>query len=124
MNRLLTYLACPYSHPDPLVRVRRFDAANQATVALIKEYGWNVFSPITHSHPLHLRGLAGDWAFWERMDTEYLECSTRIVVLRIPGWSQSVGVKAELKIANRLGLEKCSMTPVSPTGIFTMKWDL
>jgi hypothetical protein len=69
-------------------------------------FGWNVFSPITHSHPLHtLAGMQGDWKFWEKIDTEYLECSNSIVIFRLPGWEDSVGVTAEIKIAHRLKLD-------------------
>jgi hypothetical protein len=97
--RPLTYLACPYSDPRDFVREQRFEACTLATVWLIKNHGLNVFSPITHSHPLHERGLAGNWEFWKRIDTEYLNCSNRLVVLAIPGWKESTGVTAEIKIA-------------------------
>jgi hypothetical protein len=112
----LTYLACPYTYPDPDPKVRakvqadRALAASEATVALIRYFRWNVFSPITHSHPLHEIGLDGDWSFWKQIDTEYLHASVRLVILTIPGWRQSTGVKAEHDIAVGLSIPIHYMT--------------
>jgi len=102
----LTYLACPYSHPIPEVMEWRYEQATKAAAWLITNKSWNVFSPITHSHPLHkLGGCRGDWRFWEQIDYEYLSCSNRLVVLLVDGWKESVGVTAELQIARELGIE-------------------
>jgi len=95
----LVYLACPYSHSCPDVRQSRFNAANRAAVYLIEREGANVFSPITHSHPLHDLGLNGDWSFWERFDREYLALSHKLVILTVRDWRESTGVLAERKIA-------------------------
>jgi hypothetical protein len=110
-NRPLTYLASPYSHKDPAVVKDRVRGVTKATVWLIKEKGWNVFSPIVHSHPLAEAGLQGDWDFWRLIDTEYLSVSARMVVLAIEGWRESVGVQAEIKIAERMGIRVYFMRP-------------
>ena len=55
----LIYLASPYSHPDFVVRQRRFDADCQATATMVRA-GLIVFSPIAYSHPLTRYGLPGD----------------------------------------------------------------
>lgn len=102
----LTYLASPYSHADYEVEEERYKAVTRAAAWLIKEKGWNVFSPITHSHPLRiLGGLKGNFDFWKRFDTEYLSVARRLVVLQIPGWEESVGVTAEIDIATAQGTE-------------------
>ncbi len=98
----MIYLASPYSHPDPAVREQRFRAACRAAVALLRA-GHLVFSPITHSHPLAQHGLPGNWQFWERYDREFLERCDEVVVLMLPGWKESVGVQAEIRIAGELG---------------------
>jgi len=102
--RPLTYLACPYSHKDPKVKAERCVFADSATAYLINIKKWNVFSPITHSHPLSLSGLRGDWEFWQKIDVEYLRLSERVVVLQLPGWDTSVGVTAEVEIAKQMGI--------------------
>ena len=100
----LVYLASPYSHKDPEVVLARYNHAVKATVWLINEYpNWNVFSPIVHSHILHtVGGLGGDWAFWKRVDTDYLERSNLVAILCLPGWDNSTGVTAETAIAKVL----------------------
>lgn len=103
--RPLTYLAAPYSHPDRAVMEWRFERITRAAALLMRRERWNVFSPITHSHPLHIIGdMRGDWEFWQHVDEEYLRVSSRFVVLLLDGWEKSVGVTAERKIASKLGL--------------------
>src|SRR5579872_1599540 len=90
--RPLTYLAVPYSYkcPNPLVAKTvqrfRFEACTKAAGWLMNAYGWNIFSPITHSHPMHLLcpDIRGDWEFWKKIDLEYIACCCRMVVLTLP----------------------------------------
>ena len=99
----LTYVACPYTHPDPTVMEGRYRNVTEAAAWMITRNGWNVFSPITHSHPLATMGnVQGDWAFWKKFDTDYLKCSERFVILEVPGWRESKGVTEETKIAIEL----------------------
>jgi Domain of unknown function (DUF1937) len=98
----MIYLASPYSHPDPLVREARFDAACRATAALIGA-GQVVFSPIVHGHPLVRFGMPTDWSFWQRFDVEYLRRCDEVVVLQIEGWRESGGGRAEIEVARGLG---------------------
>ncbi len=113
LKAYLTYLAGPYSHPSPSVSVGRYTELTKATAWLMNEKGWNVFSPITHSHPLHIVAkMRGDWAFWKRVDTQYVKLSKRLVVLTLPGWENSIGVTAEVKIARKLDLPIFYMTKV------------
>lgn len=102
--KTLTYLACPYSHPDRAVRVSRFEAANRAAAALMAQ-GRHVFSPVSHTHPICEAGdLPLGWDFWEAYDRAILACCCEVVVLMIDGWCESKGVKAEVGIAGELML--------------------
>ena len=109
----LSYLAVPYTykHSDKrtqqLVQKFRFEAVTRAAGWLLSEHGWNVLSPITHSHPIHVLypEVRGDWESWKRIDTEFLQLSSRIIVLTLPGWKDSTGVTAELEIAKGLGID-------------------
>lgn len=105
--RPLTYLAGPYSHEYDEVKNFRYECLTKAAAWLMTSNpSWNVFSPITSSHPLHVIGnMRGDWKFWKRIDTQYLRLSRRMVVLTLPGWDTSVGVTAELKIAKKLKIK-------------------
>jgi len=99
----MIYLASPYSHPDPAVRQRRFEAACQATARMIRD-GRPVFCPVVHSHPLTRHGLPGDWRFWERYDRVYMASSREFAILALVGWKESQGIRAEVRIARELGM--------------------
>jgi len=83
--------------------------------------GWNPFSPITHSHAMHvIGGLRGDWAYWEKIDREYLSISERIVIVTLDGWEKSVGVNAETEIARQFGIPIWHLTePELNNGCYT-----
>lgn len=91
----MIYIACPYSHPDPAVRRARFDAVTRLGAKLSRE-GKVVFSPLTHSHPMAEYGLPAGWDYWERADREFLAACSDMIVYCLPGWTDSVGVKAEI----------------------------
>jgi hypothetical protein len=100
----LVYLACPYSHPEASVRAARFRAANIAAGALMRQ-GLNVFSPISHTHPIAVDcELPTGFDFWEQYDRAFLSCCSALYVLKIDGWEQSKGVQTEIRIAKELGL--------------------
>lgn len=103
--RKLTYLACPYQHTDKQIMRERFDAVNRAAAQLMRE-GMYIFSPISHTHPIAECGdLPRGWDYWEAYDRALLSCCSRLIVLQLPGWEQSVGVRAEIAIAKELGLD-------------------
>ena len=111
MKGKLTYLACPYSHADPATKEARFEAANKASAKLMKD-GHLVFSPISHTHPIALAGeLSGDWHFWKDYDTAFIEASKELIVLKEDGWQESVGVQAEIKIAEELSIPVTYLEP-------------
>lgn len=103
---MITYLASPYSHPDPAVREERFRAACRAAAALIRR-GHVVFSPIVHSHSIAQHGWPVDWGAWERQDRRFLAACDEVWVLTLDGWQESRGVEAEIAIARALGKPVC-----------------
>lgn len=114
----MIYLASPYSHPDPAVREERYRAACRAAATLLLA-GQPVYSPIAHSHPLVAYGLPADWSFWQRHDREMLARCDEVLVLMLPGWRESVGVREEVRLACELGKPVGYLAPelahVSPT---------
>ena len=100
----MIYLATPYSHPDPAVREQRFQVVNRAASSL-KRRGFHVFSPISHSHPIALAGgLPLDWEYWAEDACTMLSACDAVIVLKQDGWPESVGVKAEIEIAEGIGI--------------------
>ena len=112
MERVLTYLACPYGRSSsPNIHERRFQEANKAAVWIMKQ-GLTVFSPISHCHPMAKEGnLPNGWDYWEKFDRGYLLCSKEIYVLMIDGWEESTGVQAEIKIAIDMCIPIYYLTP-------------
>lgn len=107
----MIYLASPYTHSDHAVMEQRFDAACRAAGKLMAE-GHVVFSPIAHTHPIAVRcELPRGWNFWERYDREFVLASEKVVVLMLPGWRESNGVSAEIKIADAAGIPVEYMEP-------------
>ncbi|TWU08912.1 hypothetical protein CA54_41510 [Symmachiella macrocystis] len=122
----MIYLASPYSHPDAIVRERRFRAAGGMAARLIRA-GEVVFSPVAHGHVISLYGVPTDWSFWEAHARRFLEQCDQVVVLSIDGWRESVGVAAEIEIVKELNkpvryLDSGALTHVSEGRIGVNKW--
>ena len=80
---MLTYLAVPYSHPDPVVRQKRFETINAAAAKLLND-GLLVYSPISMTHQMALdHALPTDFAFWQRHCLAFVKASTRMIVLKL-----------------------------------------
>jgi len=109
-ERPLVYLACPYSHPKRTVRFERFMVANRAAARLMVMRSELVFSPVSHSHPV-CEAVVDDetresqsWGYWERFDRAILSICRKLYVLPLAGWKESVGVQAEIVIAQQMGI--------------------
>lgn len=106
----LLYLACPYSHPDPVVREARCAAAGKAAAYLMRQ-GYAVFSPINHGHAIAAHGDAGtDFQAWAGVDLAILDTCDALVALCLPGLSESKGVWREIAAAKDGGLPVNALT--------------
>jgi hypothetical protein len=107
MKKIDAYLAVPYTHPDPAVQEWRFERVTEMTAILIGEGRFkSIYSPITHSHPIdkHLARYA-DHEFWvEEFDMPFLLNSANLIILRLPGWDRSTGVRMEMDRAKQEGI--------------------
>lgn len=95
----ITYLACPYSHPDMSIRINRFEESARAAAHLIHE-GSFVYSPITMTHPIDLVMAAeGDTMgsdYWVDFDEAFMDVCCEMIILTIPGWAESQGIAREI----------------------------
>lgn len=99
------YLACPYTHKYPAIRMFRFKKVSKFAATLMKE-GHLVFSPISHSHQICVEAnLPIDFAYWQELDNSFLEWCTVMIVLKLDGWEDSKGIQEEIKIAQFMGKE-------------------
>lgn len=94
------YLASPYSHPDPQEKQRRYEHICKVAGKLMEE-GKKIFCPIAHSHPIEVLGMSKvhDGPFWLDQDFAILKHAEMVYVCMMPGWKDSVGVKAEMDFA-------------------------
>ncbi len=108
----LIYLASPYSHPDSEIRELRFKAACYAAANLILQ-GYQVFSPIAHSHPIVT--LIGpdaelDADLWMDFDFRMMRSCDVLVILCVDGWATSQGIAKEMvfAVANNIPIKYMS----------------
>lgn len=107
-KKIDVYLAGPYTHNDPAVMQWRYDRLNEAAAYILREKMFpTVFSPISYTHPINLcNGDAPTLSYdaWLEFDMTFLDNSTRLVILKIPGWDSSKGVDQEIARAEKLEL--------------------
>ena len=99
----VTYLAAPFSDPDPQVSEARRHTASLAASIMI-DSGATVFSPLSYEEPLMSVGLTLNADQWYAFDLRILRKCDSLTVLKIPGWEQSYGVQLEINEANRIGI--------------------
>ena len=94
----LIYLASPYTK-YPTGREAAFQEASRLTAVML-EHDFNVFGPITYSHPLtpflRARTVDQEHEFWMRIDREIFRKCDAIVVAMMEGWPSSKGVTEEI----------------------------
>lgn len=104
MSKKITYLASPYTHPDPVVRNNRFRTVCIVAAQLMGK-GEFIYSPIAASHPIaEAGGLPKTWDYWAEYDREMISHCGKLIVLKLNGWEESVGIAAEIEIANGFGI--------------------
>ena len=107
----MIYLASPFSSTSAVVRRKRFEAVQRATLILIQR-GHVVFSPIAYSFQF-AEMIGTDWEPWQTFDLSMIDAADELWVLMLAGWQDSVGVQAELRHARRLGLPVVFIDPVT-----------
>jgi Domain of unknown function (DUF1937) len=105
-SKKIIYIAGPYSNNAPAdvklnasmeKRVARFNAVTEVARCLI-EKGELIYSPLTMTHPIDIRMKQDPGsAFWVTFDEAFMKHCGRILVLKLPGWNESSGVKREIE---------------------------
>jgi len=114
-KKLKIYLATPYSlvgarhfkkYYGKLIEERRFRAVNKVAARWMEE-GFNIFSPITMSHPVGrcLSSTASDdHEFWLGIDFAWIDCCDELWVFQQDEWKESYGVQKEIEYAQTHGM--------------------
>mgnify|MGYP003611004318 CR=1 FL=1 len=93
---MLTYLAAPFSDPNPMVREGRYKLINRAAAYLISQ-GEHVLSPVSMFYPID-EILSSDKLtseFWTEYVLRFAASCSKFTILTIPGWETSYGVSRE-----------------------------
>lgn len=99
------YIACPYVHEDKDIRYYRFKCATSWGAFLMKQTPQPiVYCPISQAHYMAEFGkLPGDYEFWKKQDSYFMQYCTTLHVLHLQGVEESIGVAEECKLAKQLG---------------------
>ena len=105
----LYYFAHPYTTKDaegrfvPESEEANFQLANYRASRLFL-LGFNVYSPISHTHPIHrscpeFLTKPGDamWEMWCGLDLDFMKHTDFAGIILAPGWEDSRGCVAERK---------------------------
>ena len=96
----LVYVACPYGHPERSVidyRMKAFYAVD----AHLTNLGMFVASPMNKIHMVETHNIHSSWSFLEEYSYELLAKCSKIIVIEIDGWKESIGVQAEITFAKK-----------------------
>lgn len=100
------YLASPYSLDGVAseeAKEQRFQAAVKCQ-AYLMENGIEVFSPIAHWHEAQKSMAKHDTKWWLSKCLPFLRDSEGLIVLMLPLWEVSAGVKWEMDFAKANGM--------------------
>ena len=92
------YIATPYSKYAEGIEAAWRDASI-ASARLI-ERGVRVYCPIAHTHPIAVHGGIDPYAhtIWLPVDKPFMDLAGAIVVVMMPGWQESYGIKHEIDV--------------------------
>jgi hypothetical protein len=106
--RVKVYLATPYTHKSkiPFVsRVIQWWRCRRITkiTANLLLHRYNVFSPITHSHPIskYILERLDTHTFWLDLDFDWIDCCDVLMVYPHNAAAKSFGVKKEIDYASK-----------------------
>lgn len=100
----LVYLASPYSHPNPDVQEYRYKRTMEFVAANLKTK-FLIYSPIVYCHPITVaHSLPGNAPAWRDHNRFMLEKCDQLWILCLKDWTDSQGIKQEIKWATALSL--------------------
>jgi hypothetical protein len=98
----MIYLASPYSHKELPVREFRYRQALLYCKTQLQQ-GTSVFSPIVYGHQFATYfDFPYDAKSWESFNVKMLSAADEVEVFMLDGWANSVGIRAELELAQKL----------------------
>jgi hypothetical protein len=104
-NSEVEYLAVPYTHEHQTIMDYRADMSDKVAAKLVNEQDRLIFAPISSWHNIAKKyKLPTDYKYWLRLNEETLKNCKKLLVICLAGWKESVGVAAEIEIANKYNI--------------------
>ena len=98
----MIYVGSPYSDPDHLGRADRAFHVARFAAQYIKK-GNILYVPIASWHHIAEQfTLPTDFKFWQQLNFGMLRFASEMWVLRLDGWTKSVGLAGEMDMARDL----------------------
>ena len=99
---MMIYLAAPYSGPKAVVeqRMQQFCQAD----AMLMKLGHFTVSPLLKHFTLNYADLPGTWEYWKDYSYVLMKQCTKMVIIPLDGWRDSVGVIGEIEMAESLSI--------------------
>ena len=102
------FVSMPYSTTDEAVKRARVIMAKQFCNRIANE-GYSPLCPVLVAESMteYNPKFGEDFSYddWLNFSLTYLKGCDLMYILRLTGWEESVGVKAEIELANQLGIE-------------------
>ena len=93
------YIASPFSHEDPEIKIQREADAKRAEVFINDTYdGVRAYSPIAETADQERRGVVPQEG-WYLYDFAMLAKADRLIVLMLKDWETSIGISLEIAFA-------------------------
>lgn len=112
----MIYVASPYSHEQNSIKEMRYVAVTKFVAVGIQK-GLLPFSPITYCHDMaKLAGMKDHALAWQGFNKDMLKQSECLLVYGIDGWTDSIGVKAEVAYMHEELGKPCYVWTTEPSG--------
>lgn len=98
----MIYLAAPYNDSDPSIVQARMEIIYRVMGEFMKE-GRHVVTPLFMHEIVIRHELDGTYEYWEKYCLDMLKRCDEMIVLCLPNWTESNGVKGEMEFCKRTG---------------------
>ena len=99
------YIASPYISEDESIMRNRVEAVTEVVKLISANVEWIFpFSPIMYTHDLSLSMNKKPCAGWYLYDMGALNKADRMLVLKLDGWENSIGIGKEIAFAKGKGI--------------------
>lgn len=95
----MIYLASPYSHSDKTIVEKRVEIISKYAAKLLSKRMHCVSPILIGTTIFKYATLPSDFEFWQHLSYDLLKRCDMIIVLKLEGWQESIGVQAEINFA-------------------------